>query len=139
MSVDNRFKPPAAVVDDVGVAGSRVPMLALAVLGLLQLVWALTRATGFLELVSANAVNPVGLLFAVAGQACLSVAVAGSTWLHRRSQKLFVAAVVLFALCVWWVRVMQIFWLGPFVLGMLIAAIGWTLGRGRASAGSAAA
>ena len=132
MSAGDRFKPPAAVVDDVGVAASRAPMLAVATAMLIQLVWVLWRGAGFLELVSANAVNPVGLLFAVAGEACLCIAVTRATWQQRRSQKLFVAAVVLFALCVWWTRAMPISWLAPFLLGMPIAAIGWTLGRATA-------
>ena len=131
MSTDNRFKPPAAVVDDVGVAASRTPMILLALVGLLQLGWFASRSVAMVSLVSTGAANPMGLLLVLGGEACLAVALLLAAWRQRRPQKTFVAAVVLLAGSVWWWRSLPFFFLGWFVLGTAIAAIGWTLGRAR--------
>ena len=136
MSADNRFKPPAAVVDDVGVTASRAPLLVLATVALTQFLWFAFQVGSFVELVSANALPPIGLLLAVAGEACLFVATVRATWRQGRPQKTFFAAVVLFAACMGVWRSLTPHFFGVFVLGMVAAAMGWKVVRERAAASS---
>ena len=138
MSADDRFKPPTAVVDDVGVAPSRGPLLTFGLAGLIQFSWVASKSGAFLQLVGANALSPIGLVFALAGELCLALAIYRAIWLKQRPQRMFAAAVVLLAVCVALWHGLPAFILGLFVAGIAIAAICWILGRARAPATPAA-
>ncbi len=139
MSADNPFKPPEAVVDDidVGDAASRTPVIALGLAGLLQVGWFASASEGFFTLASAGALLPIGLLLALAGEACLAVAIVRMAWRQRRPWKTFAAAAVLLAgtVVVW--RSLPFGELVPFLVGGLLAAIGWRLARARVVASAA--
>ncbi len=129
MSADSRFKPPAAVVDDVGGTASRAPVIALAVAGVAQACWFAVIAAALLTLVDKGALVPIGLVFAVAGEACLCVAIVRAVWHRSRPQRTFFAALVSLAACVWMWHLLPFYGLGPLVLGLVIAGIGWKLAR----------
>ncbi len=137
MSGDDRFKPPAAVVDDVGVKASRGLLITVGMVGLIQFAWLASKTAAFIELVSANALSPIGLVFALAGEACLVIAIYRAIWLGHRPQRTFAAAVVLLAACVALWHGLPLYILGLFVAGMVVAAICWSLVRARTAAGGA--
>ena len=136
MSADNPFRPPEAVVDDIAVddAAARSPVIALGLAGLLQVGWFASVCEGFFRLTDVAALTPIGLLLALAGEACLAVAIVRMAWRQRRPWKTFAAAVVLLAgAAVAW-RALSFGVLVLFLAGVLLAAIGWRLARPRAVA-----
>ena len=139
MSADNPFRPPEAVVDDIAVgdAASRAPVIALGLAGLLQVGWFAVAGEGFFALANAGALLPIGLLLALAGEACLAVAIVRMAWRQRRPWKTFAGALVLLAgTAVAW-RSLPLGMLTGFLVGMVLAAIGWRLARTRAAASDA--
>lgn len=130
MTADDRFKPPGAVVADIEVepGDARAAVIVIAVAGLLQLAWVAFGARGYLELVGAGALRPIGLLFAVGGLGYLYFGIARLVLRATVRARHFVFAAVGLSLCVvsWWSG-RELYLAMPFLLGIALAAAGWRI------------
>lgn len=142
MTSDNRFKPPEAALDSRAGASefSRGPVIALGLLGLLQLALLAMRLPIFFRLVSEGAMNPVGPFLCLAGCVWLDVGLLRALQKNgARGRDLFLVAVVLLPSGLTMLDAHRAFFrlwsLMPFVLAFVIAVLGlaltWTRLRAR--------
>ena len=141
MTPDNRFKPPEAVLDPRAGTGerSRGPVIALALLGLLQLAWLVLHMPMYLRMVSAGVMNPVGPFLCLVGCVCLYAGLLRALLNASRGRNLFGAAVLLLLSGLMTLDAHRSFYgllaLVPFACACVIAAIGlaltWTRDRAR--------
>ncbi len=141
MTSDNRFRPPEAALGPRARVGefSRGPVMALGLMGLLQVVSLAVRLPVFYRLVSEGAMNPVGPFICLVGCVCLYAGLLRALPNGARGRNLFLAAVVLLLSGLTMLDAHRAFFrlwsLMPFVLAFVIAVLGlaltWTRSRAR--------
>ena len=138
MNTPNPFKPPEAPVADVGPGASppRGVVVALLVVGLLELGWFALWLPGLVTLVDIGGMPPIVGLLLVLGEACLAIGLWRAFPSGLRGRRSFVAAIALLALAM--VRmgilhgVLPVF--GPFAIAIAVSVAGLVLVRGRLAA-----
>ncbi len=132
MSQNSRFKPPEAVVADIGlpVRRSIVAPLILALASLFHLDWVWINARTFIRLVSAGALSPIGLASAGVGLACLYIGLLLAVINGNRGDRalLMAAGCLGITMFVWRSFPDDGF---PTIFGVTLAAAGWILVRAR--------
>ncbi len=124
----NRFTPPTAAVADLDARSSRAPLIALALVGALDLACIFGRLPGLLRLVRANAMNPITGLAIVLGAVCLAIGLWRAFRGGARGRKSFALAIVLFALALWRGALFApVLFYAPFALAIALALAGLVL------------
>lgn len=133
MNQENRFRPPEAVVADIGPPARRslAAPLILALASLFHLDWVWINARIFVRMVSAGALSPIGLALAIVGLACLYVGLSLAVLKgHRGARALLMAGTCLGITLFLW-RELPIDASSPVVFGITLAIAGWILVRAR--------